>query len=329
MFYRDLDIPAIIEIGSSISKDIDLILKKHHIYYKEKILFTQKILLDKYEDFIEISNYSKIILVEGGTVEELGRIELEKLSEDMLLVAFGGGSVIDLVKMYASKNNVAYITLPSTLSNDAIYSPIARLKEGEKKKSFGVHAPIGIIVDVDIIKQSPDILLLAGVGDLISNLSAVQDCKLAIKNNNERIDSFALTLAKISANGLFPYTYSDIRSVEFIEQLANGLIVSGLSMMMDKTSRPASGAEHLISHAIDEYFPEKSTYHGIQVAWAQLILEKVFRKNNNYGRLCEFYNNIGLNTVICQYIQFSEGDFINLIPKARAMRNRFTILNFI
>ena len=83
--------------------------------------------------------------------------------------------------------------------------------------------------------------------------------KLAIKNNNERIDSFALTLSKISANGLFPYTYSDIRSVEFIEQLANGLIVSGLSMMMDKTSRPASGAEHLISHAIDEYFPEKST----------------------------------------------------------------------
>ena len=68
MFYRDLDIPAIIEIGSSISKDIDLILKKHHIYYKEKILFTQKILLDKYKDFIEISNYSKIILVEGGTV---------------------------------------------------------------------------------------------------------------------------------------------------------------------------------------------------------------------------------------------------------------------
>ena len=48
MFYRDLDIPAIIEIGSSISKDIDLILKKHHIYYKEKILFTQKILLDKF-----------------------------------------------------------------------------------------------------------------------------------------------------------------------------------------------------------------------------------------------------------------------------------------
>ena len=32
--------------------------------------------------------------------------------------------------------------------------------------------------------------------------------------------------------------------------------------------------------------------------------------------------------MICRYIQFSEEDFINLIPKARAMRNRFTILNF-
>ena len=36
MFYRDLDIPAIIEIGSSISKRYRFDTKKHHIYYKEK-----------------------------------------------------------------------------------------------------------------------------------------------------------------------------------------------------------------------------------------------------------------------------------------------------
>lgn len=329
MFYRDLDIPAVIEIGSFISKDIDSILKKNHIYFQEKILFTQEVLWNKYADVIGRSNYSKIVLIEGGAVEELERIEMGDYSEDLLLVAFGGGSVIDLVKMYASKNNKAYITLPSTLSNDAIYSPIARLKEKGKKKSFGVTAPIGIIVDVEIIKQSPEILLLAGIGDLISNLSAVQDCKLAIRDHHERIDSFALTLSNISANGVLPYTYKDIKTQEFIEQLANGLIVSGLSMMMDKTSRPASGAEHLISHAIDEYFPEKSTYHGLQVAWAQLVLEKLFRKNAGYTKLCDFYNRIGLNHALTSHISFSEKDFTDLIPLARQMRNRFTILNCI
>ena len=56
-----------------------------------------------------------------------------------------------------------------------------------KEKKFWRACSYWYFVDVDIIKQSPDILLLAGVGDLISNLSAVQDCKLALKNNNERI----------------------------------------------------------------------------------------------------------------------------------------------
>lgn len=41
--------------------------------------------------------------------------------------------------------------------------------------------PLGIIADLDIIKQSPSVLLLAGVGDLVSNLSAIKDWNLSNK----------------------------------------------------------------------------------------------------------------------------------------------------
>ena len=57
-----------------------------------------------------------------------------------------------------------------------------------------------------------------------------------------------------------------------------------------------SGAENLISHAIDEYFPEKSTIHCLQVGWMPLIIEKKYsKKESMVNELNKFYDSIGLN----------------------------------
>jgi len=328
MYYKNLKIPSIIEIGSHIVNNIDSILKQNHLYFEDRILFTQVELLDLFKDLINLNFFSEIVLVKGGTYEEIQTITLSRKYHDALFVAFGGGSVIDLVKMYAQEFDNPYMTIPSTLSNDAIYSPVARLTQEGEKRSFGVKSPMGIIIDFEIIKQSPEILLLAGIGDLLSNLSAVKDCKLAKKHTDERIDNFALTLSQLSTNAILSFKKEDLKTDAFIEVLANGLIVSGLAMTIDGSSRPASGAEHLISHAIDEYYPDKSTIHGLQVAWAQLMIEKLIRREPfEYERLKMFFSSIGLLEAIEKYIKFSETDFMELIPYAKTIRDRFTILN--
>lgn len=259
--------------------------------------------------------------------EARGVVERIK-GKDALVMAFGGGSVIDLVKYSANLCDLPYITIPSTLSNDAIYSCVARLNDNGKKKSFGVQPPTGIIIDLDVIKKSPKQLILAGVGDLISNLSAIQDWKLANKHQNEPIDELAFILSKQAAAGLFEYTEQEILEDSFLMDLANGLISSGLSMIKSGNTRGTSGAEHLISHAIDEYFPEKSTIHGIQVAWAFLLIEKNIRRNASlYNKLNSFYDRIGLNSTISKLIPWDEKDLDMLIPYARKIRNRYTIFN--
>ena len=53
---------------------------------------------------------------------------------------------------------------------------------------------------------------------------------------------------------------------EFLRRLANALILSGLAMIWSGTSRPASGGEHEISHAIDELYGGRAM-HGEQVAF--------------------------------------------------------------
>ena len=331
MYYNEFKSPAIIKTGNNILGSIDVLLKEAHLYFPKIILVTQKNLYHIYQEVLDKNNFTKVIFVHGGIIDESPDVISNIRDTDAIILAFGGGSVLDIVKYCATKCDAPYITVPSTLSNDAIYSCVSRLAEDGKKKSYGVQPPIGIIVDLEVIKKSPKDLILAGVADLVSNLSALEDWKLAHKKIGEPINELAFMLSKESVMPLFNYhSKDDILTDEFLLDFTNGLITSGLSMIVCGTTRVTSGAEHLISHAIDEYYPERYTIHGLQVGWAHLIIEKSIRQNEvEYGRLYRFYNGIGLIESIQRNIRFSVEEFESLISLAKTMRNRYTVFNYL
>ena len=328
MFYNLVKTPIVVKTKAGIIDDIDSILKSEHLYYPSKILITQPNLYTIYKDKLNTNKFTDIILCGGSEFSETETIVKQIKDSGTLLLAFGGGSILDIVKYCANKCDLPYLTIQSTLSNDAIYSCVARLTQNGKKRSFGVNPPTGIIVDLDVVRESPKHLILAGVGDLITNLSAIQDWKLAHKNIGEPINELAYMLAKEAASGLFHYNENDLLSDDFLYDLANGLISSGLSMIISGNTRGTSGAEHLISHAIDEYFVDKSSIHGLQAAWAFLEIEKQIRGNKDFAQKLEtFYNNIGLTKCIDQYIPWTANELVSLIPFAKKIRNRYTVFN--
>lgn len=328
MFYNEFKSPAIIKTGNNILSDIDSLLKSSHLYFPKKILVTQENLYNIYSEALTKNSFSKVILVKGGTIDEAPTVIEQVKDTDAIILAFGGGSVLDIVKYSASKCDMPYITMPSTLSNDAVYSCVSRLTVNGKKTSFGVQPPTGIIVDLSVIKKSPEKLILAGVADLVSNLSALKDWKLGHNDNGEEINELAFMLGKEAALPLLRYKEKDIFTDEFLFDLTNSIITSGLAMIIGGNTRMTSGAEHMISHAIDEYFPEKSSIHGLQVGWAHLIIEKKYRGNDSqYDMLKNFFDGIGLTRVISENVPWKESDFESLIPYARKIRKRYTVFN--
>lgn len=325
MYYNLIKTPAIMKTGKGILKRIDKILEDAHLIYRKKILVTQENLYQDYEQDLRLVSFDKVVIVKGGSVDEAENVKAECKEVDALIVAFGGGSVLDLVKYSASHLDMPYINVPSALSNDAVYSCVARLTKNGKKYSFGVQPPIGIVVDIDIINKAPEVLLYAGVADIVSNLSAIQDWLLAHNKIGEPINELSYMLAKEAALPLLRYKKEDLHSDGLILDLVNGIVTSGLAMIVSGNTRGTSGAEHLISHAIDEYFPEKSTIHGIQVGWAHGIITKRYRRDSY--KINEFFQQFGLQDVFNAMVPWQEDEFEYLIPYAKQIRNRYTVFN--
>ncbi|GII91001.1 dehydrogenase [Sinosporangium siamense] len=176
------------------------------------------------------------------------------------VVGIGGGKTIDATKYAASLAGIPMVAVATNLSHDGICSPVASLTHEGGKGSFGVPMPLAIMVDLDFVHDAPKALVRSGVGDVVSNLSAIEDWQLGAAERGEPIDGLACSMARTAAEAVIGRTDS-IESDAFLTVLAESLILSGMSMVVAGSSRPASGGDHEILHAVDQLYPGTSN-HG-------------------------------------------------------------------
>ncbi len=176
------------------------------------------------------------------------------------LVGIGGGKTIDAAKYAASLAGIPMVAVATNLAHDGICSPVASLTHESGKGSFGVPMPLAIMVDLDFVHDAPPALVRSGIGDVISNLSAIEDWQLGNAERGEPIDGLACSMARTAAEAVMGRVDS-IESDAFLTVLAEALILSGMSMVIAGSSRPSSGGDHEILHAVDQLFPGTSN-HG-------------------------------------------------------------------
>ena len=198
------------------------------------------------------------------------------------VVGIGGGRTLDVAKYAASLTGLPMVAVATNLAHDGIASPVASLDYDGGKGSYGVHIPIAVVVDLDYVRGSPPEQLRSGVGDALSNLSALADWELAGRERGEPLDGLAAALARCGAESLLHRT-DDLGSDRFLTALAEALVLSGLAMAVAGSSRPCSGACHEISHAIDALYSAGAT-HGEQVAVGALFAS-FLREDETFGAL--------------------------------------------
>jgi glycerol-1-phosphate dehydrogenase [NAD(P)+] len=241
-----------------------------------------------------------------------------------LVVAVGGGKVIDTVKVAAARTGTDFVTVPTTLAHDGISSPVASLDTNGRKVSHAAAMPTGIVVDTRIIGSAPPRTLRAGVGDLVSNLTAILDWQLAAAGGHDRFDAFSAMIAESAARPALDLT--DLAAADGQAVLAKGLILSGLAMAAAGTSRPCSGAEHLISHSLDALLGERAALHGEQVALGCLISARA-HGSPLLAQLTELFGKLGL-PVRPEDAGLTEEDLCRAVAAAPGTRpDRYTVLD--
>ncbi|MEM3341581.1 MAG: iron-containing alcohol dehydrogenase family protein [Thermoplasmata archaeon] len=273
---KTVSLPVFIEIGNGLIPNIGAIIHRANLHFERVLILTgptstEEIARAAARSLNEFGYEIRIKTVKSNTHEEAKKV-IEAIDEYMpdLVMAIGGGRVIDVGKYATHERMLNFIAVPTSASNDGIASPIAVIQfNGRTKrvKSILCHMPIGVIADLSIISKAPAQLLRAGTGDLIGNLSSSKDYELASRKKGIRMDNFARIIAYQAANTLLHTHPRSYESPEFLTALVDGLIMSGVSMGIAGNSMPASGAEHIISHALDRIFPGKFM-HGLQVALA-------------------------------------------------------------
>ena len=247
--------------------------------------------------------------------------------EDGVTVAIGvgGGRAIDPVKLAAARTGVEFVSVPTTISNDGMSSPVASLMSRDGvRSSHAAKMPCGIVVDLDAAGSAPAASLRAGVGDLVSNLTAGLDWRLADREGHEPFDAYSAMVAEAAARPALDLT--DLESGRSRAVLAEGLLLSGLAMATAGTSRPCSGAEHLISHALDAQLGPRSALHGEQVALGSLVAAAA-HGSPLLARLHVLFRRLGLPTRP-QALGMSLAQLHDAVLAAPSLRpDRWTVLS--
>jgi glycerol-1-phosphate dehydrogenase [NAD(P)+] len=264
---------------------------------------------------VKAVNYKEILTVEARIKEWKPR----------LLIGVGGGTKIDAAKLSASRQNIPFISVPTTLSHDGIASPLASIKGLDKPYSVMAQAPLAIIADTDIIAQAPWRSVISGCGDAIAKFTAVKDWRLAHKEKNEYYGEYAASLALMSATLVMQNAkLIQPENDEGLRVLLEALISCGVAMSIAGSSRPCSGSEHLFSHALD-IVNGTHAMHGEQCGVGAVLVAYLYRAN--WRRIVNTLKQSGAPTTASE-LGVKDEDVVEALELAATIRpERYTILH--
>jgi glycerol-1-phosphate dehydrogenase [NAD(P)+] len=189
---------------------------------------------------------------EPALYAEYGNIEtlVESLREhDAVPIAVGSGTLNDIVKRASYECERPYMCVGTAASMDGYTAFGASIEKDGHKQTLTCPAPRAVLADVDVLVGAPDRMTASGYADLLGKVTSGADWLIADALEVEEIDPKGWSMVQDHLRGWIGGP-SELKAGdgEAMDQLIEGLIMSGLAMQSYQSSRTASGAEHQFSH---------------------------------------------------------------------------------
>lgn len=320
--------PVVVDIRAGALDDLACVLADQRISHSGKLAVaisagSGTVLRDRLAAALPGASWYE---VGGGALDDAVRLaDAMKQGHYDAVVGLGGGKIIDCAKFAAARVGLPLVAVATNLAHDGLCSPVATLDNDAGSGSYGVPNPIGVVIDLDVIRRAPVRFVRSGIGDAISNISAVADWELAHRETGEKIDGLAAAMARQAGEAVLRHP-GGITDDGFLQVLAEGLVLTGISMSIAGDSRPASGACHEVNHAFSFLHPRRAASHGEQVGLGAAFAMYLRGAEEDAVHMAHVLRHHGL-PVLPEEIGFSVDEFVQVVAFApRTRPGRYTIL---
>lgn len=270
-----IQMPREVHIGPGVLDDIGDICKGLRLFDEAIVVSgenTFKVAGNYVVDALEKADFGvDFIKTSDASMKSVNAV-CDKIDNASVILGIGGGKIIDVAKLSSTKCGVHFLSVPTTASHDGIASPMASIKEEKGSISVKSQSPLAVVADTNIIKNSPFKLLASGCADVVSNYTAIKDWKLAKRLRNENYSESAAALSEMTAKLIINSSDSIKEGLEESARIVvKSLFSSGMAISIAGSSRPASGSEHLFSHALDK-IAKKPALHGEQCGVGTIMM---------------------------------------------------------
>ena len=264
--------------GEGILQELPLYLKR----FNDIAIITGVKSYDVFCDYYGSQLDYPTFIYDGSASDEDGRRLANEIKQTALIIAIGGGRLLDTAKLTAEILGSGLVMIPTLISNCAPYAPIAAVytqkEHAFKRIAVSSKAAYLTLVDWTFLLNTPKDYFIAGIGDTLAKWYECDVITRHLKDDEKKAGvRLGILTAKEILNILLTNSHAALQALEKKEvtsafgQVADTIIALAgcVGGFAEKYGR-ISGA-HAIHNALSLIPETHPILHGTKVAYGILV----------------------------------------------------------